>query len=566
MKRKTPSGLKKKIPLLLVILVALLVGWNLLRPGYFSMHDDVQVMRLYQMEKCLKDGQIPCRWVPDMGAGYGHPLYNYHPVFAYYLGMFFRLTGLSLVWTTKILFFLTYLLSALFMYLLVKEFFGPWGGAVAGSLYILAPYHAVEVYVRGAMTESWGVTFFPLIFWAIYKLIKTEKFSFFLAAIFSLTFLFLSHNIMTLIFTPLAFAWGIYWIFQSGKWKKIIPLGMTFLWAFGLATFFVLPAFLEKSLVKIESLTSDYYNFRHHFVAVRQLFFDRTWGYGPSHPGPDDNLSLQLGWPHWWLVIIAGGVFLHFLFRKEKKKLWPLAFFLALFPLAVLMTHAKSVFIWEAIPLLSFVQFPWRFLTLAMFGASFLAASLVGIFKKLQARVTVGTFLVILTAFLNLGYFRPERYDYQMTDQKKLAGEEWRIQSMATLLDYIPQSVAQYPTGLAPEAPWVVEGQARVSEFRKRSDFWRFTIESVGEESSTVEVPVFDFPRWEVLIDQAKVNHQVNPETGVIKVNVPTGKHTVVGWLRNTPLREAANLISLSSFALLILAIVWQEGKSEKTG
>jgi len=559
MRKEMLGKIKNNIPLVLVIIITILAGLALFKPGYFSMHDDVQVMRLYEMEKCFKDGQIPCRWIPDMGAGYGHPLYNYHPVFPYYLGMIFRLFGLSFVDIVKILFFLTFLLSGIFMYLLVKEFFGKWAGMVASAFYVLAPYHAVEVYVRGALTESWAVVFFPLILWSIYKLIKTSKFSLFLASLFSLTFLFLSHNVMALLFTPIAFIWGIYWIFQTKKWRKVIPLGVVFVWAIGLAAFFILPAFFEKSLVTIEQHATGYYDFRHHFVALKQLFLNRSWGYGPSRLGPEDDLSFQIGWPHWWLVVVAGGVFLYFLWRKKRKFSWLFAFFIILFALAVFMTHAKSIYIWEAIPLLSFVQFPWRFLALAMLASSFLAGGLIRFLKDTRRQMLLSLILAFLVVVLNLGYFHPERYDKQMTDEKKLSGEEWRTQSMTTLNDYVPKSVKEYPKELAPEEPWVVEGEAKVSEFKKRSNFWRFTIETIGDQNPIVEVPIFDFPKWEVFADLEKVDHEVNQKTGVIQVKVPTGKRTVTGWLRNTPLRGQANAISLLSFVSLILVIAWQE-------
>ena len=555
------NKIRNQIPFILVIIMVILAGLALLKPGYFSMHDDVQVMRLYEMERCFQDGQIPCRWVPDMGAGYGHPLYNYHPVFPYYLGMVFRLLGMSFLNVAKILFFLSFLLSGIFMYLLTKEFFGKWAGMVAGVFYVFAPYHAVEIYVRGALTESWAVVFFPLILWGIYKLVKTGKFSFFLTSLFSLTFLFLSHNIMALLFVPLAFVWGFYWLVQTKDWKKIIPLGVVFVWAAGLAAFFILPAFFEKSLVTMEMHTSGYYDFRHHFATVRQLFLDRSWGYGPSRLGPDDNLAFQIGWPHWWLVSITGGIFLYLWWQRKRKLSWSLVFFFFLFAITVFMTHAKSVFIWEAIPLLSFVQFPWRFLALAMFASSFLVGGLVAFSEKKSSQLFLSLVLIFLVLLLNLGYFHPEKYYSSLTDQEKLSGEEWRLQSMATLSDYVPKKVEKIPTELAPTEPWVIAGEAKVSDFNKRSNFWRFTIDVIGDQSSIVEVPVFDFPNWEIFVDSEKVNHQVNPETGLIQVEVPVNKRTVTGWLRNTSLRRIANNISILSFVCLFLVLAWQERK-----
>ena len=564
MKKENLKKLKQHFPLILVVIIALLVGLALVKPGYFSMHDDVQVMRLQQMEKCFQDGQIPCRWVPDMGAGYGHPLFNYHPVFPYYLGMIFRFFGLSFINIAKILFWLTFLFSGVFIYLLVKDFYGKWAGLVASSFYLFAPYHAVEIFVRGALTEAWAVALFPLILWSVYKLIKTKKFFFFILSLFSLTFLLLSHNVMSMLFTPIAFLWGLLWIARTKKWRQIILLGVVFLWAIGLASFFVLPAFFEKSLVTLEQHTTGYYNFRHHFVTVKQLFISRHWGYGPSKLGPDDDLSFQIGWPHWWITIIALSIFLYGIWQKKKRLIWPMVFFLFLFAAAVFMTHAKSVYLWEAVPLVSFVQFPWRFLAIAMLASSFLAGVAVGFLKKEKKQIILSVILILLVIVLNFSYFHPQKFDERMTDQKKLSGGEWRRQSMTTLNDYVPKGVKEYPKELAPKEPQVVEGEARVSEFRKRSNFWRFTIETIGEQPPTIEVPIFDFARWEVFADLERVEHEINPETGVIRVKVPMGKRTVTGWFRNTPLRKIANGISLFSFAALILLIVWQDKRGEK--
>ena len=78
-----------------------------MRPGFFSMYDDMQVIRLQQMDKCVKDGQIPCRWAPDLGYGYGYPLYQYYAPLPYYVMETFHLLGFSLINSVKIGFILT---------------------------------------------------------------------------------------------------------------------------------------------------------------------------------------------------------------------------------------------------------------------------------------------------------------------------------------------------------------------------------------------------------------------------------------------------------------------------
>lgn len=562
MKKRKKPVFNRFCAIILVLIAVVLVSRPLFSSGYFSMHDDVQVMRLYQMHRCFMDGQLPCRWVPDMGAGFGHPLYNYHPVFAYYLGIFLYLFQGSYIGVAKNLFLLTYLVSGVGMYLLLKDFFGRKAAVVGTFLFLLAPYHAVEVYVRGALTESWGVAFFPWIFWSIYRFLQNRDFRFSLLAVFSLTGLFLSHNIMTLIFTPLALFWGLYWVWLKDR-KAVLYLTGIFGLAFGLSAFFLVPAFLEKSLVKIDYLTSDYYNFRHHFVAVRQLFLDRSWGFGPSRPGPEDEISFQLGWPHWWLAVAAVILFTFRLIKKRAtdKSVW---FFIFLFGFSVIMTHSKSVIFWNQLDLLSFVQFPWRFLALAMFASSFLGAALVSLISKRRLRSIAAAATILLALVLNLGYFRVGNSFPQMTDEKKLSGEEWEIQSRATLLDYIPKSVEQLPKELAPEQPWIIQGEARISEYRERSNFWRFSVEVPQDQAVLAAVPVFDFPVWQVLIDQQPVEHTADEPSGVILVSLPGGKHTVVGILENTLLRQVANAISLSSLFLLLLIIIIQDVRYKK--
>src|SRR3990172_9790468 len=143
-------------PLFIVIFFGLLAGRTLLPSGYFNMHDDLQMMRQLEMEKCFLDGQIPCRWVPDMGYGFGFPLFNYYPPLPYLFGEIFRVIGFSFAVTVKAVFVLSFVASGITMYFLAKEFFGKAGGIVSSVFYVWAPYHSVDVFVRGAMNEAWA--------------------------------------------------------------------------------------------------------------------------------------------------------------------------------------------------------------------------------------------------------------------------------------------------------------------------------------------------------------------------------------------------------------------------
>ena len=50
----------RRYPILIAVFFAVLAGRTLIfQGGYFNMHDDLQVMRQLEMEKCIIDGQIP---------------------------------------------------------------------------------------------------------------------------------------------------------------------------------------------------------------------------------------------------------------------------------------------------------------------------------------------------------------------------------------------------------------------------------------------------------------------------------------------------------------------------
>jgi len=110
--------MKRFLPVILFLLLALPAVKDLLIPAYFSMHDDLQILRLQQLDTCLKSGQIPCRWIPDAGFGYGYPMFNYYPPLPFYLAEAFHLVGLNYFWSVKIVFLLSFLLPSLFIYLL----------------------------------------------------------------------------------------------------------------------------------------------------------------------------------------------------------------------------------------------------------------------------------------------------------------------------------------------------------------------------------------------------------------------------------------------------------------
>jgi len=546
----------KSWPLVILLVSTLLITWPIFLPGYFSHHDDLQVMRIFEMRKCLEDFQIPCRWVPDMGYGNGYPLFNYYAVLPYYIGALFSFL-LGFLTSAKLLFAIPIFLGAVSMFFLSRELFGIYPGIIASILFTYAPYRALDLYVRGDISESFAISTIPFVFYFALKLIKSGKVRYLVGLSLSLAVFLTSHNIMTILFAPVFLLVVLYWLMIEKRYFLRLIIGL--LIGIGLSAFFILPAYFEKNLVQIDNLIKFDLDFRAHFVALDQLLFSRFWGYGASVPGPHDTISFQIGWPYWWIVLASFVIFL--VSKKSKLKfsnLLPILL-LGVFLISVFMTHIKSVSIWEKIDILKFTQFPWRFLALSTFSSSLLGAYFVKNLKLINEKY-ITVFLVILTIFLNWNYFKPKEFYPKMTDQEKLSGKLLDDQKKAVILDYLPKTAVE-PREPAPDKPILMSGNAAIGNFMVKSNSWQFQTNVTNNAS--IEVPVLDFPNWVVTLNGRPVNFSNKNYLGRISINFQeSGQYFVLGRFTDTPLRQYSNTVSL--LALLCLLFVGFYAKINK--
>ncbi len=214
------------------------------------------------------------------------------------------------------------------------------------------------------------------------------------------------------------------------------------------------------------------------------------------------------------------------------------------------MTHNKFAFIWEKIGLLRFSQFPWRFLSLAVFSASLLGGALISLLN-LRYRFLAMVIILISTVFLNLPYFKVDRY-FQITDQEKLSGAEFEKQQYAGLLDYLPKTATE-PREPAPQNPVVLSGKAEVENFNKKSNAFTFGVHV--QENTSIEVPVFDFPVWKVKVSGQEFVHSHKNYLGRIILDLKKGNYQIEAMLTNTPIRNLANAVTIFSVAILVALI-----------
>ena len=298
--------MKKKFYSCIIIFLLVLLSYGAVRPlfmpGFFPMHDDTQPARVYEMAKALSFGQFPVRWVPDLGYGFGYPLFNFYGPLPYYIGALFNLFGFDAILSTKMMFLVGMLLSGITMYILISRIAGSIAAIGTSMLYMYAPYHAVQLYVRGAIGELFAYAFLPLVIFGFYKITqrKERKQAIIIGAL-SVAGILLSHNIIGMI-TLMYIALGLVFLFcfllvQKQSFTPFFLCLLLIFLGIGLSSFFVLPAFFEKNYTRVAKLTQGGSDFRNHFVYLDQLW-DSQWGYAGSAPGRADGISFKIGKLH----------------------------------------------------------------------------------------------------------------------------------------------------------------------------------------------------------------------------------------------------------------------------
>ena len=230
------------VAVIIVLFFSIVVSLPLLKSGLFLIHDDQHVARLYLFDQAFKSGQFPVRWVNGLGFNFGYPLFNFYPPFVYILGEIFHLSGFGFIDSVKIVFFLSILLSGISMFLFVKELWGKFPALVSSLFYLFAPYRAIDVYVRGALAESFSFVWLPLILWSFYRTYKTNKTLYiYLSAIF-LALLMITHN---LIFLPFMLILPFYLLFlllrSNAKKLFLVSCFLSVVISLFLSAFFFIP-------------------------------------------------------------------------------------------------------------------------------------------------------------------------------------------------------------------------------------------------------------------------------------------------------------------------------------
>jgi hypothetical protein len=559
----------------LALLILLLPAIQPLLTTDFSCGYDngFHLWRAVQVASCLRQGYLYPRWAPDMAHGYGFPLFIFHPPLTAYVAASLNLLGVSWPLAINTTFVLGMLLAGAFAFIFARELFGLAAGLVAAVAYVFAPFQAYDVFNRGSLSESFAWVFPPLILWAVHRWSVRGERRFLPLAALSLAGFILTHNLFAFLFAPLLVTWVLVDGYLARDWRVIGRGALAGLLGLGLCTFFWLPGLAERGWVQTDRLLGTWvFEYHNNFLDVRQLL---------APPRATDP-SLVNDWPPRALGLLPALIALLPLARwrqLNRQTRWRVALLLASTAGFAFLTLPASRPLWDRLPLLPYIQFPWRFLGPAAFSAAVLAGISVSNAKSqisnLKSQNLQTSILIILLVLGSLGWFYPGHC--APPEDTSIAGMlawERATDTLGTTAkgEYLPIWVHRMPQDPEMDAASGAGGAAYATEDsvlrlppESLSQGARVIRADYGPVDATIviESPVpfrarylaFYYPGWRVTVDGNPVPATPADPDGLLSFSVPAGSHTVRVRFGETPLRLAADAISVLSLAILITQI-----------
>jgi hypothetical protein len=544
--------------------------------------------RAVELDRLVRSGNFFPRWAPDLALGYGYPIFNYFAYGSHYLIVLFHFTGLSLLWSLRLTYILSLVLSGVGAFLLARDVYphpppfeksqmgeGWGGGVIAAVAYTYSPYLLYTAHVRGGLPENLALAFFPFALWAVRRALLGDS-KFIVIAPLTIAAIIVSHIGMTIQQLPFIAAFGIFvivtqpapvrrlgsWIWGAGLLFVIFALALS------LTSAVWVPAVTELPFVQFESAFANAnLNYRSQFFFWNELFTL------PNFPVYADlvNPPLVRSLP---LVALALAL-INFSKARSHESRITFYFFLSLALLASFLVIDASKIIWDLIPLLQRSTFPWRFLGPASLFIALAASRIANsrwqmadsmvtrhwLFGNTQYAIRYMPFAICCVLFIfSLPMLYPPR---EPAPENPTLADLARYEIPPLLLG--TTTTGEYTPTWVKELPDFKKNQEALihGEEIQRLEIKDWKIERIaaqptreiyliaGAEAATATYRVFYFPGWEAALDGKRIQIQPTQPQGLISFDIPAGVHTLEINFGDTRVREVTAGLALATMLVL---------------
>lgn len=534
-------------PLHLIILLfyGLVLTWPALSTGYIPSHDVlIHLLWATNFSDQLWAGEWYPRWLDQMNDGLGSPVFFFYAPLPYYLTASLKPLfsvdpeGWRQVGAAASM---AIILSGYSAYLWLSRRRGGSAALIAAIVYMGAPYHlAIDLYDRFAFAELWAFVWMPLVLWGVRGTIAGDRRA---PPGLALAYagLVLTHLPTTLIFSPVALAYGI----LRGERGDRVRVGTAVVLAMalgaGLAGVYLVPALATQPNVSFSDMRVGYLSYVYHFLY-----------YGPRFNADLLKILAQLGTYSAIVLLACTAAFLmtrRGLVGPDKRYA---RFWMTVAATAFVMMLPFARPIWDLVPLLQAIQFPWRFnivLTLAMAAlvalwagmATAKASRLDGVALALVCTIVIGQSLPAVFTYLALsrtpGDTSMDKLLAQFGPLNEKAQESVEVTRLAIdVPEYrprwvprefrrgestLPDSLTRIRTAYLHQEP----GSATILARSPR----RLLVAVDMNAEGWIRLPHFYYPGWRATAGESAPPLPVRPSSpeGLLEVRIGSGGHRI---------------------------------------
>ena len=571
--------------LAILTILCLLLTWPLLVDGIPDLSSDgfhhACWARLFAIQ--VWNGELFPRWFSDVNGGLGGPSGFFSPPLANYVSALawplvgphdpegWLAAGYPIV--------LAAILGAIAAYFWLRSFTSAEGALLGAVVYMIAPYHlAIDVYVRGASSEFWVFTWFPVVLLAAEYMIRGNRWAVTGAAV-GYALAVLSHPTTSLCFAPIPIAYVFFFSPAKQRIRNSTVMTTSLLIGVGLAASYLLPALLDQGKAQT-TLYRTNFDFHNHWLIqdMNQLHDMVRMHRGANlNPVRGDELRpfktrvlevtlLTLG----LIVILFTAVWLRETGNRSRRlaRFWTVVALLSFF-----LMNRPSSFVWNFAGFLGFLQFPFRLNIMLVLSVAVMASLSYAFLKSSAPRLLITSFCLMLIAWLVIGvhyakrsYYatggenRNLRVLYEPLERNRIDPPEmWPKPGNNSALSDISSFdllVASHPPKAVSLEPFRRQssGTATLVSWRPR----RVVLRIDALRSSVLRVNHFYYPGWRAHLEKTKQSIAAYPSPeGLIRVDIPQGTYELSLELPLDDAERAGIFLSLLSCLLICVGAVW---------
>lgn len=367
---------KYGVQIVIAVFIVTTIGAKLLpSDSMFLFHDKTQFARVAEFTSAITSLQIPPVYATHFNFGIGYPVFLFYAPVAYWITSLISMLGFGVVNAVRLSMVAALLIGAWGMYAWLTQRYARPAAFVGALLFVSSPWVASEIFVRGNLATIWFLALAPWSLWSLWFMRRRS-----LAPILCIPLTLMTHTALSLLWIPILFGYSFFGFPQRRAYRmKFLLLTVLISGVFWIPALTQLGQTYAADIAKLTQYTD-------HFLCVQQIWTTSSWGFGGSAPGcTADGMSFMLGKLQIVFAIvglIVGSFMMHkrrFLFVEGLIVLW-----------AIFLSLPDSLPFWKVVPQLQVIQFPWRFLSIALIFIAALSAAAIQILVEWGKLMTAG--------------------------------------------------------------------------------------------------------------------------------------------------------------------------------